>query len=54
MEVFKTSKANDPWDGRYNGEFVQEGVYAYYVNYQNGEGRTYTRKGTVTFLHGFE
>lgn len=54
MEIFRTSTPNKPWDGSYNGEFVQEGVYAYYVNYQNGEGRTYTRKGTVTFLHGFE
>lgn len=53
-EIFKTSAPNDPWDGSYKGEFVQEGVYAYYVNYQNGEGRTYTRRGTVTFLHAFE
>lgn len=54
IEIFKTSTPNEHWDGSYNGEFVQEGVYAYYVNYQNGAGRTYTRKGTVTFLHGFE
>lgn len=62
MEIFNRwgqpfFSTNDPyayWDGTHQGDFVQQGVYVYFVSYQNGSGRTFNRQGTVTVLYSLE
>lgn len=54
-QVFWTT--NDPekgWDGTSGGQPVPLGVYAYYCNFRNGEGREFEKRGTVTMLMAVE
>jgi gliding motility-associated-like protein len=48
--IYETEDINAPWDGRMNGEMVQEGVYAYYISVEDGNGRPYEARGTVLML----
>ena len=50
--VFETTQADQGWDGRYqNGEFVNEGVYVYYIQYTDHTGLARTLTGNVTVLY---
>lgn len=48
--MFNTRSLTEGWDGRYKGEPVQGGVYAFMVNAIGYDNKTYTYKGTITVL----
>ncbi|MEI6696270.1 MAG: gliding motility-associated C-terminal domain-containing protein [Bacteroidota bacterium] len=49
--IFETTNFEIGWDGSYNGERVQYGVYVYYVKVRfGGQLRSFERKGIVTFI----
>ncbi|MDZ4823233.1 MAG: gliding motility-associated C-terminal domain-containing protein [Flavobacteriales bacterium] len=48
--VFETEDVNEGWDGRYKGELVQEGSFAFYVGVRDGDGRLYENTGFVIML----
>ncbi len=43
--------ALEPWDGRYNSRYVQGGVYAYKISYEDLNGRTFGVTGRVTVVY---
>ena len=50
-QVFWTStEPTVGWDGTYGGSPVPMGIYAYYCRYENGAGRLFEKRGTVTVL----
>jgi len=50
QRIWDTADVNEGWDGRVNGHYVPQGAYAYYVAVINGAGKTYEKRGTLTFL----
>jgi len=51
-KVFETTQADQGWDGRYqSGEFVNEGVYVYYIQYTDYTGLSRSVTGNVTVLY---
>ena len=54
QEIWTTGDPDMPWKGQVNGSYVPQGVYAWYCAIRDGAGRTYERRGTVTFLWGQE
>jgi len=51
-KLFETTQADQGWDGRFqNGEFVNEGVYVYYIQYTDYTGQTRSLTGNVTVLY---
>lgn len=50
QEIWKTNDREEAWDGRINGYYVPQGVYAYYCGFYNGTGNKFEERGTVTFL----
>ena len=51
-KLFETTQADVGWDGRFqNGEFVNEGVYVYYIQYTDYTGLTRSLTGNVTVLY---
>ncbi len=50
--MFETSDPGEGWDGRFNGgDFVQEAVYVYYIEYTDYTGLLKTFTGNVTVLY---
>lgn len=54
QKVFETNDFHKGWDGKANGDFVQEGVYAYMIRFVSAEGQEVIRKGTITVLRADE
>lgn len=52
QSIWSTTDPDEAWDGRVDDAFVPQGVYAYYCAFQNGAGKKFERRGTVTFLPG--
>ena len=50
QQIWITTDVNEPWTGRINGNYVPQGIYAYYVAVFNGAGKKFEDRGTVTFL----
>lgn len=50
QEIWSTTDVDEPWKGQVNGQYVPQGVYAYYVAVYNGAGKKFEERGTVTFL----
>jgi hypothetical protein len=51
-KLFETTQADVGWDGRFqNGEFVNEGVYVYYIQYTDYTGLSRSLTGNVTVLY---
>jgi gliding motility-associated-like protein len=48
--VFQTNDANKGWDGTFNGEPVEIGVYMYSINASGLDNTDYNLGGTVTLL----
>ena len=49
--IFEGNDINDSWDGRYQGEKVQMGVYTYYIRFKTTlDTRERTRSGIVTVV----
>jgi gliding motility-associated-like protein len=38
------------WDGEFNGEIVQPGVYVFAINYTLGNGQSRTKSGSITVV----
>lgn len=47
--IFKNSKSNKPWDGKYKGKDVPAGAYTYYIDLKIGNGLG-KLKGTVLVI----
>lgn len=52
QQIWSTTDRYEAWDGQVDGQFVPQGVYAYYCSFLNGAGKTVERRGTVTFIAG--
>lgn len=50
QEIWSTTDPNEAWKGQIDGSYVPQGVYAYYCAVNNGAGKKYEERGTVTFL----
>ncbi len=50
QEVFRTTDPATGWDGIYNGQQAQTGVYAWVINYKNVYGESKLAKGNVTLV----
>jgi hypothetical protein len=50
QQIWSTTDVSEPWKGTVNGNYVPQGVYAYYVAVYNGAGKKFEERGTVTFL----
>ncbi len=50
QEVFRSTDPNVGWDGNFNGQQAQTGVYAYYITYKNIQGELKSIKGNVTLI----
>jgi hypothetical protein len=51
-KMFETTNPGEGWDGRYQGgDYVQEGVYVYYVQYTDYTGLFKTITGNITVLY---
>jgi gliding motility-associated-like protein len=50
QKIFHTTDIHQGWDGTHRGQFVPPDVYVWQINYQDGVGQAYTKKGNVTLL----
>jgi gliding motility-associated-like protein len=48
--IFETNNISNCWDGTYNGEGVQTGVYAYNLYLIQLDGKVVNKKGTITVV----
>jgi gliding motility-associated-like protein len=49
--IFRTSNPEDAWDGKYNGEYVQGGIYVYLLRFRNAIGQARQIKGNVAVIY---
>ncbi|MDA3820212.1 MAG: PKD domain-containing protein [Candidatus Delongbacteria bacterium] len=49
-QVFVTDDFTEGWDGNYKEEESQEGVYSWYLEFDDYYGNTYNKSGTVTLI----
>lgn len=49
-KIYDKSGSNIGWDGKYQGEVVQQDVYLYFIRYRNCYGRIVYKTGTFTLL----
>ncbi len=49
-KVFETEDYSVGWDGTYGGEVCQQGVFAYYIEYTESNGKVVELAGTVTLI----
>lgn len=49
-KVFQTMALNGAWDGTFNGETMNTGVFVYYVTAKLSNGTTVNKKGNVSIL----
>lgn len=50
QQVFEADDINDEWDGKFDGEFVQNGTYIYTITYESMVNIEYQVKGSVTVI----
>ncbi len=50
-ELYYSTDASKGWDGTYQGQAVQEGVYVYYASFRYFDGKNYAFTGTVTLMY---
>jgi gliding motility-associated-like protein len=50
QEVFRSTEPSYGWDGTYQGQPAQTGVYAYVITYKNVFGEAKIKKGNVTLV----
>jgi gliding motility-associated-like protein len=48
--IFETNDINNRWDGRYKKSLQPVGIYIYYVEMENLNGKRITKKGFVTLI----
>ncbi len=49
-EVFTTTNVDEGWDGTYKGKPLQEGVYVYFIQFNDSKGQPFQKIGHVTLL----
>jgi gliding motility-associated-like protein len=49
-KVFETNDINTAWDGKYNGELVPSGIYAYIITGKNVKGEPIKKTGNITVI----
>ena len=49
-QVFESTDPSDGWDGKYRGQHMNTGIYAYYLSATDYDGNTYTKKGNVSLV----
>ncbi|MEO5641875.1 MAG: gliding motility-associated C-terminal domain-containing protein [Bacteroidia bacterium] len=50
QRVFETNDINVGWDGRYNGEAMENAVFVYYLTLTYADGKTEIKKGNVSLI----
>ncbi len=50
-KMFETTDPGEGWNGRFNGENANEGVYVYYIQYTDFTGLFRTLTGNLTLLY---
>jgi gliding motility-associated-like protein len=50
QRVFETHNINEGWDGRYNGEQMENAVFVYYLTLTYTDGKTETKKGNISLI----
>lgn len=50
-EMIYATDNSQPWDGKFQGAYVQDGVYAVLINIRDYKNRRHTYKGTITVMH---
>lgn len=50
QEVFTTTDWNQGWDGTFNGEVAQAGIYMYYLSFKGRDKRNYDQRGSITLI----
>jgi hypothetical protein len=50
-KIWESSDKHRQWDGFYNGVQVADGVYAWYLQFEGWDDKTYQKTGTVTVIH---
>lgn len=49
--IFRTSNPEEGWDGKYNGQYVESGVYVYLIRYRNATDQPRLQKGNVAVIY---
>ena len=50
QEVFKSTDWNQGWDGTFNGEVAQAGIYMYNISFKGRDKRNYDQRGSITLI----
>lgn len=50
--LWHTDKPDESWDGKYQGELVEQGVYFYSISGSTNLGNAFGEKGTLTIFSG--
>ncbi|MEN8697438.1 MAG: gliding motility-associated C-terminal domain-containing protein, partial [Bacteroidia bacterium] len=50
QKVYSSENIAEVWDGTFNGQFCQNGVYVYAIKLINKAGKEYTYQGTVHLI----
>lgn len=48
--VFQSNEVNQGWDGKYKNELCREGVYVWHIEFTDGSGEHFEKRGFVTLL----
>jgi gliding motility-associated-like protein len=48
--IFQTKDPEEAWYGKYNGKYVEQGVYVYILRFTTATGEVFLRKGTVAVI----
>jgi gliding motility-associated-like protein len=49
--VYETTDINEGWDGKKGRKIYEEGVYVWQIQFSDGSGADYEKRGFVTLLH---
>jgi hypothetical protein len=49
-QLFETEDVEEGWNGVYNNEVVQTGVYTYILQYSDASGENYVERGYATVI----
>ena len=50
-QVYSTNTITKYWDGKFNGNAVQEGTYTYYIDIIGKDNRSFSKTGTVNVIY---
>ncbi len=50
QRVFETNNINEGWDGKYNGQEMENAVFVYYLTLTYADGKTEVKKGNVSLI----